>query len=61
MHERELTDAEKLERDAKLWLLDKPPLEDDMDDFNEDEWDISRWDATDIAAALDEGIEETWD
>jgi len=59
LHERELTDAEKLERDAKLWLLDKPPPEDDVDGFDESEWDISRWDATDIAAALeDEGIEE---
>lgn len=60
LHERELTDIEKIERSAKLWLLDKPPPEDDVDGFDESAWDISKWDATDIAAALeDEGIEET--
>jgi len=53
LYERELTDAEKLERDAKLWLLDKPPLEDDMDDFNEEEWNISKWSCTEISEFLD--------
>ena len=62
LHEHEPTDTEKLDRDATLWLLNKPPPEDNTDGFDESEWDISKWDATDIAATLeDEGIEDTWD
>lgn len=62
LNERELTDSEKLELDAKLWLLDKPSVEDDTDGFDEQEWDISSWSSSDIAAAVeDETIEDIWD
>ena len=51
----------RLAKECEVWLRSESPQpKAKEDDFNEFEWDISRWDATDIATALDDkGIEET--
>jgi hypothetical protein len=53
LHERELSDIEKMDRQAVRWLQGKPPLEDDRDNFNEEEWDINQWSCSEVSEFLD--------